>query len=146
MNNNYDNIEKDNFIDMNKRELMSIIENNKGWGDKSKEILTFMIARYLYNKKNNDRYVKLYSERGFKYMQSNSKKESNNSLDENEKLNYRPYEYFKNILDNLETPTTLNAHYKHLLLSMLILQPPLRTNFYSTASLLESLDRNDKKE
>ena len=145
MNNNYDNIEKDNFIDMNKRELMSIIENNKGWSDKSREILTFMIARYLYNKKNNDRYVKLYSERGFKYMQSNSKKESNNELDENEKLNYRPYEYFKNILDNLETPSTLNAHYKHLLLSMLILQPPLRTNFYSTASLLESLDRNDKK-
>ena len=78
-------------------------------------------------------------------MQSNSKQESNNSLDENEKLNYRPYEYFKNILDNIEKPTTINAHYKHLLLSMLILQPPLRTSFYSTASLLETLDRNDHK-
>ena len=141
----YNNIEKDTFIDMNKRELMSIIENNPAWGDKSREILTFMIARYLYNKKNNDRYVKIYSERGYKYKLSNSKKESNNELDEKEKLNYRPYEYFKNILDNLETPTTKNAHYKHLLLSMLILQPPLRTNFYSSASLLETLDRNDHK-
>ena len=145
MKKNYDNIEKDTFIDMNKRELMSIIENNPAWGDKSREILTFMIARYLYNKKNNDRYVKIYSERGYKYKLSNSKKESNNELDEKEKLNYRPYEYFKNILDNLETPTTKNAHYKHLLLSMLILQPPLRTNFYSSASLLETLDRNDHK-
>ena len=102
-----------------------------------------MIARYLFNKKNNDRYVKIYSQKGYDYMKSNSKKEGNNELDEKEKVNYRDYEYFKNILDNHHAPTTLNAHYKYLLLSMLVLQPPLRTNFYSSASLLETLDRND---
>ena len=114
---------------MNKRELMSIIEKNEKWGDSSKEGLLFMIARYLFNKKNNDRYVKIYSQKGYDYMKSNSKKESNNELDEKEKVNYRDYEYFKNILDNHHAPTTLNAHYKYLLLSMLVLQPPLRTNF-----------------
>ena len=140
---NYDNIEKDTFIELNKRNLMGIIEKNEKWGDSSKEGLLFMIARYLFNKKNNDRYVKIYSQKGYDYMKSNSKKESNNELDEKEKVNYRDYEYFKNILDNHSAPTTLNAHYKYLLLSMLVLQPPLRTNFYSSASLLETLDRND---
>ena len=129
MKNNYDNIEKDTFIELNKRKLMGIIEQNEKWGDGSRELLVFMIARYLYNKNNSDRYVKIYSQRGYDYMKSNSKKESNNELDEKEKINYRPYEYFKNILDNHEKPTNINAHYKYLLLPMLILQPPLRTIF-----------------
>ena len=145
MKKNYEDIEKDTFIELNKRKLMGIIENNPAWGDGSRELLVFMIARYLYNKNNNDRYVKLYSQRGYEYMKTNGKKESNNELDEKEKVNYRDYSYFKSILDNHEKPTTLNAHYKHLLLSMLVLQPPLRTNFYSSASLLETLDRNDHK-
>ena len=28
-----------------------------------------MIARYLFNKKNNDRYVKIYQTKGFEYIQ-----------------------------------------------------------------------------
>ena len=104
-----------------------------------------MIARYLFNKKNNDRYVKIYQTKGFEYIQKNKKKEENNALDDKEQVNYREWEYFKNILDNFEKPTTRNGHYKYLLLSLLVLQPPLRTNFYSSASLLETLDRNDHK-
>ena len=41
---------QDDFIDLNKRELMSLIENNKSWKDGSKEGLLFMIGRYLQNK------------------------------------------------------------------------------------------------
>ena len=74
MTSNYDNIEKDSYIDMNKRELMGIIEKNEKWGDSSKEGLLFMIARYLFNKKNNDRYVKIYQTKGFEYIQKNKKK------------------------------------------------------------------------
>ena len=33
-----------------------------------------MIARYLFNKKNNDRYVKIYQTKGFEYIQKNKKK------------------------------------------------------------------------
>ena len=60
MQSQYDNVDKENFIEMNKRELMSIIIKNPKWGDSSMESMFFMIARYLYNKNNNDRYVKIY--------------------------------------------------------------------------------------
>ena len=52
---NYENIKKDDFIDINKRFLTEFIEENKSWSDSSKESFYFMIARYLYNKNNNDR-------------------------------------------------------------------------------------------
>ena len=34
---NYENINKDDFIDINKRFLIEFIEENKSWGDSSKE-------------------------------------------------------------------------------------------------------------
>ena len=49
--------------------LIEFIEENKSWGDSSKESFYFMIARYLYNKNNNDRYSEIYSEKGFELMQ-----------------------------------------------------------------------------
>jgi len=64
MQSKYDNVDKENFIEMNKRELMSIIEKNPAWGDSSMESMFFMITRYLYNKNNNDRYVKIYQSKG----------------------------------------------------------------------------------
>ena len=66
---NYENINKDDFIDINKRFLIEFIEENKSWSDSSKESFYFMIARYLFNKNNNDRYSKIYSEKGFELMQ-----------------------------------------------------------------------------
>jgi hypothetical protein len=77
MSKNYNNINKETFIDDNKRALMGIIDKNENWGDSSKEGLHFMISRYLYNKKNNDRYVKLYSQKGFEIMQKTKAKEEN---------------------------------------------------------------------
>ena len=145
MESKYDNVDKENFIEMNKRELMSIIEKNQSWGDSSMESMFFMIARYLYNKNNNDRYVKLYQSKGKQLKDKTKNKEGKNELDEKESVNYRPYEYFKNILDNYKEPSTLQEHYKYLLLSLLVLQPPVRTDFYSSASLLETLDRNNRK-
>ena len=74
MSKHYDNMDKVNYIEVNKRELMGIIEKNENWSDSSKEGLLFMISRYLYNKKNNDRYVKIYSRKGFELMQKTKTK------------------------------------------------------------------------
>ena len=49
---------KEDFIDKNKRKLMSLIENNKEWSPSSKESLLFMVARWLNNNKPNDKYIK----------------------------------------------------------------------------------------
>lgn len=146
MDKNYDNVDKTNFIDVNKRELMGIIDKNKNWSDSSKEGLYFMISRYLYNKNNTERYVKIYSRKGFELMQKTKAKEELNELDDKEKENYKEYEYFVNILKNKPVEPTLSGHYEYLLLSLLVLQPPLRTSYYSSAQLLETLDRNNGKD
>ena len=35
------------FIDEKKRGIMSLIENNNNWADKTKEAIYFMVAKYL---------------------------------------------------------------------------------------------------
>ena len=129
---------QDDFIDLNKRELMSIIESNKNWKDGSKEGLLFMIARYLYNK-GDLRYSKLYSETGHKYSIKLKDHEDENKLDDKELEHFRTHEFFEDILNNwrVDQTTTLIGHYKYLLLAMLVFQPPLRTSFYATAKFFE---------
>lgn len=135
---------KDTYIDKYKRQLLGLIQNNPNWKDSSKEGLLFMISRYLFNK--GDRYQKTYAEEGFKYMQKTRANEDLNQLDEKEKDNLKDHEYFISILEKLEKEQhTLEGHFKFLLLSLLVKQPPLRTSFYITAKFIRSKAENDHK-
>jgi hypothetical protein len=58
------------FIEENKRQLMGLIQKDPNWSTGSKEGLLFMVSRYLYNIKNNDRYVKLYSQAAYDLLQA----------------------------------------------------------------------------
>jgi len=140
-------IELDNYIDNNKRKLSGIIDGHPSWRDGSKEALYFMVSRYLYNKNNNDRYVKIYSKLGFDLMKKTKQKEELNELDEKELINYRPHSYFINILDNTEDSNIdIKKHFQYLFLSLLVLNPPIRTSFYSSCKLLNKQDDNNKKD
>lgn len=145
-NKNFKNINEYSFINENKRQLMSIIEKNNNWGSSSKESLFFMIARFLMIDNPNDKYVKLYQEAGFKLLQENRAKENENQQDEKEIENYKPHNYFIDILNsvNVDDIKTIIGHYKYLLLALLTYQPPLRTNFYVTAKIIRSMKENDK--
>jgi len=141
------NIDEFTFIENNKRYLKSIIEKNDKWGNSSKESLFFMVARYLENFDNkNEKYVKIYKEAGFDLLKNNRDKENENKQDEKELENYKTHDYFLNILNNIneEEIKTKVGHFQHLLLSLLTLTPPLRTNFYITAKFLRKLTQNDK--
>jgi len=141
------NIDEFTFIENNKRYLKSIIEKNDKWGNSSKESLFFMVARYLENFDNkNEKYVKIYKEAGFDLLKNNRDKENENKQDEKELENYKTHDYFLNILNNIneEEIKTKVGHFQHLLLSLLVLQPPIRTNFYITAKFLRKLTQNDK--
>ena len=139
-----DNLDEFMFIDDNKRNIMSIIENNNNWSDSSKEALLFTVSKYLKNF-GNQRYAKLYSQKAFEYMQKNRNKENENKQDEKEIVNYRDHDYFENIINdiNYESINTLVYHYQYLLLCLLVLQPPLRTNFYISAKIIRSIKDND---
>ena len=134
------------FIDKYKRQIMSIIEKNDKWSDGSKEALLFTCAKYL-KLFGNERYGKMYSEAGYKYMMKNREKEGENKQSDKEILNYRDHDFFINILNsiNYDDIQTITAHYQYLLLSMLVYQPPVRTDFYCTAQFIRNKDENDKK-
>ena len=133
------------FIDEKKRGIMSLIENNNNWADKTKESIFFMVAKYL--KASNDlRYGKLYSQKGYDYLLSNRAIENENKQDPKEIENYRSHEFLVNVIDNIspESIKTKKAHLQYLLLNMLVLQPPIRTDFYITAKFIFTEKENDK--
>ena len=140
----------EDFIETYKRQLMSIVEkskkpDNNNYSDGTKENWLFMIARYLHLY-GDDRYSKIYSEAAFKYMKNNKDKEKDNKLDEKEEINYRPREYFINILNSIDYNNiqTIEKHQQYLLLSLLVYQPPLRTSFYTTCKFILKDDDNNK--
>jgi len=142
----FDNIEN-NFIMIYQRSLQSIIENNENWSDGSKSKIFFMMSKYLElndpNKKN--RYIKKFRELGFNYQLKVSNSEKDNEQDENEKLYYRSHQELLNILDNInyDDIATIKAHYQYLLLSLLVLQPPVRSNYYITATFIKNKKDNN---
>jgi hypothetical protein len=147
VNKNVKVVDEYSYIDDNKRNLMSIIEKNKNWSNKSKEALLFMVAKYLRSTTNNknEKYSKRYSQAGYNLLLENRKEEQENKQDEKELINYREHQYFINILNdiNFNNISTLIAHYQYLLLSLLTYQPPLRTNFYLTCKFIFSKKEND---
>ena len=145
--NHDDKANKNNFIDENKNKLMKLILNEK-WKETSKEGLLFMVSRYLFNKNNKDRYTKLYSQEGYNLKQKKDSEEGKNELDEKEKDNFKTIEYLNNCLElhKDKANENLKEHYKHLLLMMLIKQPPLRTSFYTSAKLLRLQPENNNKD
>ena len=108
---------------------MSYIENNKSWSMSTKKAYLFMCARFLLCN-NSEKYSKRYSEAAYKLKQDIEQIESKNLLDINEIESIKDYSYFTTILNNInyEDITNYEEHQRYLLLSLLILQPPVRTD------------------
>jgi hypothetical protein len=142
----FDNIET-GFIMKYQRSLQSIIENNDNWSDGSKSKLFFMMSKYLeINDPNKQsRYIKRFRELGFNYQLKVSNSEKDNEQDENEKKYYRSHQQLLKILDdiNYDDIATINSHYQYLLLSLLVLQPPVRSNYYITATFIKNKKDNN---
>ena len=102
------------------------------------ESIYFMVARWL---QINDNTVASYLNLNnlvFNLKGKRDKQEGLNEMDEKEKQSVQPIGYFTNILDNLnqDNINTIKKLYEQLISSLLILQPPTRTNFlyYCTKS------------
>lgn len=141
------NIEKDNFVEtMTPRILLKHIMDNKKWADSTKENYLFAIARKL-NILNKVRNAKFFSSKAHELTMKRADDEGNNRLDAKEEANWRPHQYFVDLLNtyNQTGSTSMQQHQKILLLTLLTYQPPLRTSFYTTALFLREKKDNDKK-
>lgn len=132
------------FIEDKKRNIMSQIENNKNWANTTKEAIYFMVAKYL-KASNDPRYGKLYSQKGYDIMMSNRAKENENKQDPKEIENYRSHEFLLDVIDNIkpESLTTKKANLQYLLLNLLVLQPPLRPDYYLTTKFIFTEKENN---
>ena len=138
----YTEINKNDYILVKKRHLMSYIENNKIWSMSTKKCYLFMIARWLLIH-NSEKYSKRFSQAGYNLKKDLEQIESKNELDKNEKESIKDYSYFVSILDNINCKdiTNYEEHLQYLLLSLLILQPPVRTSFYTSCKIIQSKNK-----
>ena len=141
----YKNLDIDTFINVKKKDLAKIIEANPKWGDSNRMHLYFTISRFLDINHKNDKFIKVYAQHGHDYQMKIENDTGENKLDAKELENYRDYDYFKKILYNIPNneTDTLKRNYERLLLSLLILQPPLRTSFYRTATFITNMKSNN---
>jgi hypothetical protein len=112
-----------------------------GQSDSSTKALYFMVARWLQINKVDDRYISIYQELGFELMKKITSHEHDQTQTNKEKINYRPLSFFINILD-IKIDEIESDPY--LLLTMLTLQPPIRSSFYHTATFITQEKQNDK--
>lgn len=140
-----DNLDEFTFIEDKKRGIMSHIENNENWKNTTKEAILFMVAKYL-KLSNYLKYSKMYSEKGYQYLTQNREKENENQQDTKEIENYRSHEFLLNVIANIkpEQIATKKGNLQFLLLNMLVLQPPVRTNYYITSKFIFTEKENDK--
>lgn len=140
-------INKDDYIEnINYRHLFKYIIENPKWADSTKESYLFTIARKL-NILKKKRHAKWFSEQAYQLQVKRTEEEGKNGLDIKEELNWRPHSYFVDLIETLkeESNISLMQHLKILLLTLLTYQPPLRTNFYTTALLIREKKANDKQ-
>ena len=139
------NLDKFTFITDHKRQIMSLVEANPSWKSTTIENVMFTIAKFL-KLKQDFRYAKLYSQKGYEYMIKNREAESHNKQDEKEIKNYRDRQFFINVLDTIDydSISTVVGHYKYLLLALLTFQPPVRTSFYTSCKIITREKDNDR--
>ena len=78
-------------------------------------------------------------------MDAAKKKDGENQIDEDKVEAYESFDYFLKIIKDKDYKknNNLKEHNEYLLLALLILQPPLRTNFYSSAILTNTNKTKD---
>jgi hypothetical protein len=139
------NLDEFTFITDHKRQIMSVIEDNPSWAHGTKGGLFFLVAKFL-KLKGEKRYSKLYSQKGYNFLQITKEAENDNKQDDKEVENYRDRQFFINVLEAIDYNkiTTITEHYKYLLLSMLTYQPPVRSSFYAHCLFITTEKENNR--
>lgn len=136
----------DYLLKMNKTELLKFI-NKLELGDSSKEAIYFTISKWLQLNDPKNKNIIKFQTQGHKLMDKVRNKDADNIIDDDKQNSYQNFSYFLEILNNKDYTkiTDIKEHMQYLLLALLILNPPLRTNFYSSAILSNGGKTEDDK-
>ena len=146
---NSDNIENikdydiNNYIIKINKDILFNFINNLEKSKSSKEALFLTISKYLRaNTPEDINNIKKFTGAGVQLINEIQNNDEKNEIDEDKKAAYRDLNYFKDILKNYKHTKQLKNHYEYLLLSLLVNNPPLRTQLYSTAEIITTEPTN----
>ena len=129
------------LLNYNKRNLIKFIKDLP-LSDSTKESLLFMVARYLELNKPNDTTISDFKNIAYKYKTIRHDTEGQNQLDSKEQINYQSLLYFEELLKqtNIEDIKDKTEHYGYLISALTTLQPPLRSDFYTSCKFSDGKD------
>ena len=132
------------LLNYNKRNLMKFIKDLP-LSDSTKESFLFMVARYLELNKPNDTSITDFKNAGYKFKTTRQDKEGENQLDTKEQNNYQSLLYFEELLKQktIESTKDKAAYYGYLITALTTLQPPLRTDFYTSCKFSDGKEIHD---
>ena len=132
------------LLNYNKRNLIKYIKDLP-LSDSTRESLLFMVARWLELYKPNDTSISDFKNAGYKYKTIRHETEGENKLDVKEQGNYQSLQYFEELLKqtNIDTIKDKATHYGYLITALVSLQPPLRSDFYTSCKFSDGKDIYD---
>jgi len=132
------------LLNYNKRNLMKYIKDLP-LSDSTKESFLFMVARYLELNKPNDTSITDFKNAGYKFKTTRQDKEGENQLDTKEQNNYQTLLYFEELLKQktIESTKDKAVYYGYLITALTTLQPPLRTDFYTSCKFSDGKGIHD---
>ena len=92
--------------------------------------------------------IELFKKEAWALRNKIEKDEGDNAMSSKEAANMKPLSYFQDILESYDLKKVLEDKaqvFKYLLLAFVILQPPIRTSFYSSAQLIYKKSHDDKQ-
>lgn len=118
--------------------ILNFIDKNADWSDTKKEAIFFAVATFYKILDENEIAEK------FTEAENNYKKNKKvNKIETNELLNFIQYEHYIKIFNSMVSDVTSSTHYKKLMLGLIVLQPPLRANFYQTCRIIVDPAQNN---
>lgn len=135
----------DNVNPKSKNGLLAFVKNSN-YGLGTQKYLLFMIARYL-EMRDDPNHIPYNKEA--KIMRSEIEEaEDNNFQTAKENEHYRDHAYFVQLINEAKehdyTLLTFKEHMNFLILCLLVLQPPVRTNYYISAKYMSQQVQNNE--
>lgn len=121
-------------------DIIELINNYKKWSPNTKQSIFFMLSK-VYKLLNKENVAKETSQEGFKLKQQIEEDKAQNIMTNKEAFSYIPHEELISLFNELEF--NKDNHYKKLLLGLVLLQPPLRSNFYITCQIIDNILLNN---
>jgi len=130
------------FIITHYEDIIELINEYSKWSQNTKQAIFFMLSK-VYKLLEKPEIAKETSQEGYNLKQLIEEDKKENKMNDNEKYSYLPHEQLIDIFNKTEFGKTRQTHYNKLLLGLLILQPPLRSDMYISCKIINNIYLNN---